>query len=117
MTLKPLQTAKYVGIKWSPDQEFTATLIEPLITPEHKGLFRREGTRAHSRGRAPAQGADRLPPARHVPGQALRQHAASRHGGGRFRLFLRFLRRRPAVFRAGSRWRTLPDHPLYARNQ
>lgn len=43
MTLKPLQTTKYVGVKWSPDQQFTKMVIEPLIVPERRQLFRKEG--------------------------------------------------------------------------
>ncbi len=43
MTLKPLQTAKYVGVKWSPDHQFTSTVIEPLLASERRQLFKREG--------------------------------------------------------------------------
>lgn len=43
MPLKPQQTAKYVGVKWTPNPEMASTFVEPLVDKKRYEYMRRSG--------------------------------------------------------------------------
>lgn len=43
MSLKPLQTAKHVGVRWVPNPEVVQAFLEPLVEPRQFEQLRRSG--------------------------------------------------------------------------
>ena len=81
--------------------------------PDHT---REAEARRHRRGDPPPHRGHRRAPARLVHRPLLGQHRRPRHRGGRLRLRLRHLRRRPALLARACR-PPAADHPLHARRQ
>ena len=80
---------------------------------DYRDHTREAEARRHRRGHPPAHRGHRRAPARLVHRPLLGQHRRPRHRGGRLRLDLRHLRRRPALLARACR-PPAADHPLHA---